>query len=282
MYNDLEVGSYLTWHWGDRIGSSRTRASTAIPSAFHATLRRDDLSRDAWEAFLARFGVTTALVSFPDLNPRAALFDPRRWALVFRDGEALVFAARRPEFAALIARDELPLTFSYAREAGVTPQPLARRPAGSPVADCDWQKRLGDALLELGDEAGARAAYAAAAGAPDCRDPADAPRRRVPAAIWRSRTATRRPPSRPTPGSPSPTCAPTAAWRSCRSGGPREAEVDLTAALAADPAQPEARLAQAFAFEALRPLGRRRRRLPRLHRAGPPTPGRRPRRVAER
>ncbi len=34
-------------------------------------------------------------------------------------------------------------------------------------------------------------------------------------------------------------------------GRAREAEVDLTAALAADPAQPEARLAQAFAFEAL-------------------------------
>src|SRR5580704_1347334 len=35
-------------------------------------------------------------------------------------------------------------------------------------------------------------------------------------------------------------------------GRAREAEVELTAALAADPAQPEARLAQAFAFEALR------------------------------
>ena len=34
-------------------------------------------------------------------------------------------------------------------------------------------------------------------------------------------------------------------------GRAREAEVDLTAALAADSAQPEARLGQAFAFEAL-------------------------------
>jgi regulator of sirC expression with transglutaminase-like and TPR domain len=37
-------------------------------------------------------------------------------------------------------------------------------------------------------------------------------------------------------------------------GRAREAEVDLTAALAADPAQAEARLAQGFALEA---LGRR-------------------------
>ena len=39
-------------------------------------LRRDDLSRDEWEALLAGFGVTTALVTYPDVNPRAALFDP--------------------------------------------------------------------------------------------------------------------------------------------------------------------------------------------------------------
>ncbi len=95
MYNDLEVGSYLTWHWGDHHRVFQDPRINGYPTAFHATLRRDDLSRAEWEAFLDRFGVTTALVSYPDLNPRAALFDPARWALVYRDADALVFAARR-------------------------------------------------------------------------------------------------------------------------------------------------------------------------------------------
>lgn len=251
MYNDLEVGSYLTWHWGDRHQVFQDPRINSYPAAFHATLRRDDLSRAEWEAFLNRFGVTAALVSYPDLNPRAALFDPARWALVYRDTEALVFAARLPDFAALIARAEIPMTFTFARGAGVTAQALAAHPTGSTIPDCAWQKRLGDVYLELGDEAEARDAYAAAAKVPTCLDAAA----RVAAAIARGDLALKNGDAAAAvetyAGIAEPRVRANRGLALMALGRAREAEVDLTAALAADPAQPEARLAQAFAYEAL-------------------------------
>ena len=251
MYNDLEVGSYLTWHWGDSHQVFQDPRINSYPTAFHATLRRDDLSRAEWQPFLDRFGVTAALVSYPDLNPRAALFDPARWALVYRDPEALVFAARLPDFAALIKRDEIPMTFTFARGAGVSPQALAARPAGSTIPDCDWQRRLGDVYLELGDEAGARQAYAAAAKVPTCLDAAA----RVAAEIARGDLALKNGDAAAAVDAYAEIAAPRV--RANRGlalmalGRAREAEVELSAALAADPGQPEARLAQAFAYQAL-------------------------------
>ena len=251
MYNDLEVGSYLTWHWGDRHQVFQDPRINSYPNAFHATLRRDDLSRDEWQTFLDRFGVTTALVSYPDLNPRAALFDPARWALVYRDAEALVFAARLSRFADLIGRDEVPMTFSFARGAGVTPRALATPPAGSKIPDCDWQKRLGDVFLELGDETRARDAYAAAARVPSCLGAGP----RVAAAIARGDLALKNnDPAEAVEayaGLAAPSVRANRGLALMSLGRAQEAEVDLTAALAADPAQPEARLAQAFAYEAL-------------------------------
>jgi tetratricopeptide (TPR) repeat protein len=138
------------------------------PAAFHARLRRDDLSRPAWDALLAEYGVTTALVTYPDLNPRAAFFEPERWALVYRAADGLVFVARRPEFAALVARAELPVTFAFDRTTGVEPLPLDPRPAGSPVPDCEWQRRLGDLFAERRDDARAAAAYRGALADPAC------------------------------------------------------------------------------------------------------------------
>ena len=255
MYNDLEVGSYLTWHWGDRHRVFQDPRINSYPVAFHATLRRDDLSRGEWQTFLDRFGVTTALVSYPDLNPRVALFDPARWALVYRDADALVFAARRPELAPLIARDEIPMTFSFARGAGVTARPLLALPADAgnapAILGCDWQRRLGDVFLELGDELGARDAYAAAAKAPGCLDA----RARVAAAIARGDLALKNGEAAAAveayAGIAEPRARANRGLALMALGRAREAEVELTAALAADPAQPEARLAQAFAFEAL-------------------------------
>lgn len=250
MYNDLEVGSYLTWHWAGRHRVFQDPRINSYPAEFHATLRRDDLSRGAWEAFLARFGVTAALVTFPDLNPRAALFDPARWALVYRDGEALVFAARRPELAALIARDEIPMTFAFARGAGVTAQPLVTRPTGSPVPDCAWDKRLGDVAFELGDEGAAQTAYASAS-APGCLSAAT----REAAAIARGDLALKNGDAAGAAeayaGVADPRARANRGLALMALGRPAEAEVDLGAALAADPDQPEARLAQGFALEAL-------------------------------
>ena len=226
MYNDLEVGSYLPGTGPTGTRSSRTRASTAIRPAFHATLRRDDLSRADWQAFLDRFGVTTALVSYPDLNPRAALFDPARWALVYRDPDGA--GLRGPAFRASRRSSpatRFPMTFTFARGSGVTARALAARPdgsrAGPAIADCDWQKRLGDVFLELGDEAGGARRLCRRSPGPDLSStPARAWRPPSPAAIWRSRTAMPRRPSRPMPASPSRGCARTAAWRSWRLDGP--------------------------------------------------------------
>ena len=254
MYNDLEVGSFLSWYWADRHQVFQDPRINSYPPAFHAILRRDDLSRADWQSFLDRFGVTAALISYPDLNPRAALFDPARWALVYREPDALIFVARRSEFAALIARDEIPMTFTFARGSGVTARALAARPDGSPgpaIADCDWQKRLGDVFLELGDEEGARAAYAAAARIPTCRQAAVG----VAAAIAGGDLALKNSDAAAAieayAGIAEPRVRANRGLALMALGRAREAEVDLTAALDADPAQPEARLGQAFAFEAL-------------------------------
>jgi tetratricopeptide (TPR) repeat protein len=251
MYNDLEVGSYLSWHWGDRHQVFQDPRINSYPPTFHATLRRDDLSRAEWQTFLTGFGVTTALVSYPDLNPRAALFDPARWALVYRDAEALVFAARLPDLATLIAHDEIPMTFTFARGAGLSARALEARPAGSPAAGCVWDKRRGDVLLELGDEARAREAYLAAAQVPGCLDAGA----RTAAAIARGDLALKNGDASAAvdayAGLTDPRARANRGLALLALGRAREAEVDLSAALAADPGQPEARLAQGFAFEAL-------------------------------
>jgi hypothetical protein len=251
MYNDLEVGSYLTWHWAGRHRVFQDPRINSYPPEFHAVLRRDDLTRAEWEAFLARFGVTAALVTFPDLNPRAALFDPARWALVHRDGEALVFAARLPAFAAFIARDEIPMTFAFARGAGVTARPLVELPPASPVPRCVWDQRLGEVAVELGDDRAARDAYAAAAAVPDCLDAAA----RVSSAIARGDLALKAGDAAAAveayAGIADPRVRANRGLALMALGRAREAAVDLDAALAADPDQPEARLAQGFAYEAL-------------------------------
>jgi len=56
----------------------------------------------------------------------------------------------------------------------VTLQPLAQQPAGSPIAACEWQRRLGDLLVETGDPAEARVAYHQALSATGCLGPREA------------------------------------------------------------------------------------------------------------
>jgi hypothetical protein len=172
MYNDLEVGSYLTWEGWPQHRVFQDPRINGYPAAFHAHLRRDDLSRAEWDALLDGFAVSTALVTYPDLNPRAAFFDPERWALVYRAADGLVFVRRQPAFAALAARAEIPVTFAFDRAAGVTALPVEARPARSPVAGCEWQRRLGDFFAETHDDPRAAAAYQQAAAAPGCLDAA--------------------------------------------------------------------------------------------------------------
>jgi hypothetical protein len=133
------------------------------------------VSRTDWDALLSGFGVNAALVTFPEHSPRPSFFDPERWALVYRAADALVFVRRRPEVAPLVARTELPIEFVVDRAAGVIQaRPVLARPAGSPVRDCEWRRRLGDFFTEAGDDASALAAYQAARAAPGCLDGAAA------------------------------------------------------------------------------------------------------------
>jgi tetratricopeptide (TPR) repeat protein len=168
MYNDFELGGYLAW-----TGFPRRRVFTdprlpAYPPAFHAVMGRGDLTRAEWDAVMDRHGVDSALLTYAGINRRLAWWDPARWALVYRQGDARVFVRRLPRHRALIEAREIPATFSFSVEAGTRTLPLAEPPAGSPVATCEWQLRLGDLLFELDGGAPTRAlsAYRRALTAP--------------------------------------------------------------------------------------------------------------------
>jgi tetratricopeptide (TPR) repeat protein len=251
MYNDLEVGSYLTWRWWPRRRVFQDPRINGYPPAMHALLKRDDLTVVAWQGLLDRFRVTSALVTYPDVNPRAALFDPQRWALVYRDAESLLFAARSPEQADLIAHAEIPLSFRYTRAAGAEPRPLPGQPARSPVPACEWSRRLGDVWVELGDDARAIAAYRAARAISDCLDAASDKA----AALALGDAALRR----HDPATATAAYAGIDLPRAHRNRGlallaidrPGEALVELEAALAADPSDADARRAEGIARQRL-------------------------------
>ena len=148
MYNDLEVGSYLTWDGWPRYRVFQDPRINGYPDEFHAILRRTDLGREEWQGLMDRFGVTSALITYPSVNPRGALFHPARWALVYRDAEALIFARRGPERARVMAAHELPLTFRFDAAAGLVAEALEARPSGAAASACEWSLRLGDFWLE--------------------------------------------------------------------------------------------------------------------------------------
>ena len=161
MYNDLEVGSYLTWRGWPRYRVFQDPRINGYPEPFHAVLRRADLARPEWQRFLDGFGVTSALVTYPSVNPRGALFDPGLWALVYRANDGLVFV-RRP------LRDdlpEIPLAFSYSPANGLAIVPLVEPPAGAKVSACEWQRRVGDYHRSTGDARAALHHYEAALAA---------------------------------------------------------------------------------------------------------------------
>jgi hypothetical protein len=168
MYNDLEVGSYLAWAAWPRRRVFQDPRINGYPASMHAVLRRADLTRLEWQALLDGFGVTSALITYPAENPRAALFDPTLWALVFRAGDGLVFARRTPANADEIRRDELPLELVREPDGAIAARVLEARPAASPVPAPAWGARVGAALVERGEDARARPFYERALGeAPD-------------------------------------------------------------------------------------------------------------------
>ena len=176
MYNDFEIGSYLLFEGFPRYRVFVDPRLPAYPAQLHALLGRDDLSRGEWDAAMRRYGVDSALVAYAGLNRRVAWWDPETWALVYRAHDARVFVRRLPRFAPLIAAHEIPATFGFTGLEGAEVVPLTRRPAASPVPDCEWQLRLGDLLLELegARSAPARAAYERALAAQaGCLAPGD-------------------------------------------------------------------------------------------------------------
>jgi hypothetical protein len=172
MYNDLEVGSYLTWQGWPRFRVFQDPRINGYPESFHAVLRRADLSRVEWQHLLGGFSVDAALLTYPTVNPRGAWFDPEKWALVYRAADGLVFTRRLPERAALIAELEIPLSFSYAPATGLQPTPLLQRPPGAAIPTCEWQRRLGDFHRSAGDDRAALLAYQTALAEPtkNCLD----------------------------------------------------------------------------------------------------------------
>jgi tetratricopeptide (TPR) repeat protein len=163
MYNDLEVGSYLTWEGWPRHRVFQDPRINGYPDAMHAVLRRADLTRGQWQRFLDGFGVTSALISYPSQNPRAALFEPALWALVYHAGDGLVFARRTADHADVIRRDELPIEIIRDGD-GTAERVLEARPSASPVADCAWWGRVAEAFVERHEDARARPFYERALG----------------------------------------------------------------------------------------------------------------------
>lgn len=166
MYNDLEVGSYLTWQGWPRFRVFQDPRINGYPESFHAVLRRTDLSREEWQRLLDGFSVDAALLTYPAVNPRGAWFDPEKWALVYRAADGLVFSRRLPERAALIDELEIPLSFSYAHATGLQPVSLAQRPPEATLPECEWQRRLGDLHRSTGDDGAALRDYESALAAP--------------------------------------------------------------------------------------------------------------------
>jgi len=175
MYNDFETGAFLIWQ-----GYPRTRVFVdprlpAYPTEFHQLLGRSEISREEWTRAMDHFGVTSALLDYADVNRRVAFWDPEAWALVFRAQDARVFVRRFPATRDLIARYEIPATFTFTVEEGSATVPLDTPPVASPVPPCEWQIRLGDLYFDLdhGSDRRVQVAYRAAlTGPPGCLAPA--------------------------------------------------------------------------------------------------------------
>ena len=103
-------------------------------------------TRDEWQAAMDRYGVDSALLAYAGINRRVAWWDPARWALVFRGGDARVFVRRLPRFSVAHRRPRDPRHLRVLRRGGggdaaargapgclagrrLRVEPAARRPA---------------------------------------------------------------------------------------------------------------------------------------------------------
>jgi hypothetical protein len=149
LYSGLDVGCYLLWEGWPRYRVFQDARLPAYPDEFHRALDQTPLDPASFDALLHKYGVDAALITDPDVDMRAASFDPDEWALVWRTPSALVYARRTPERRALIARTEVPLRARFAFDGGTRWEPMRAPPARSPVAACEWSRRL---VAQLADD----------------------------------------------------------------------------------------------------------------------------------
>lgn len=104
-YNEWGWGGYLAWRLGPEFPVFMDGRYIFHPLLAEASAA--DASGEAWRAFLDRWGVEWAIVADRPrkvtlMTPRgkfetehyAVFFDPRQWALVYRDGTARIYARR--------------------------------------------------------------------------------------------------------------------------------------------------------------------------------------------
>lgn len=224
MYNDFEIGSYLAFEGYPRYRVFVDPRLPAYPEEMHRLLGTFEMDRATWDAAMARYGVTSALLGYAGLNRRVAWWNPEHWALVFRAFDARVFVRRVPAYRDLIATYEIPATFSFTVENGAETQVISVKPAASPVSGCEWQRRVGDLLFDLdgGGLTRAALAYERALAQPGCLSSHD----EAALAAWLGATALK--------------------------GGRLERALDLmNRALALDPKDTASRANRAAAYEAL-------------------------------
>ena len=149
MYNDFETGAFLIWQGYPRYRVFVDPRLPAYPREFHQLLGRSEMTRVEWTRTMDQFGVTSALLDYAGVNRRVAWWDPADWALVFRAQDTRVFARRLPAVRDLIARYEIPASFTFTADEGSATIPLTEPPADSPVPLCEWQLRLGDLFFDL-------------------------------------------------------------------------------------------------------------------------------------
>ena len=219
-------------------GPAHQRLPARVPRA--AAPRRSVAARE-WDALLAGFGVTTALRHLSRPEPaRGVLRSRALGAGLPRRRRPGVRPRARPEFARAGRPRRAPGDVQLRpRDAGVDAAAArSRARAASPVADCEWQRRLGDFFVETARRhARASAAYRRRARRPglprrrrrciDGRHGAGR-RRAAPARSGDRRRGLRRHRS----AARAHATAPSRCWRS---DGPREALDEARRALAARP-----------------------------------------------
>jgi tetratricopeptide (TPR) repeat protein len=151
MFHDLDVGCYLLWQGWPRWQVFEDARLPAYPDDFHRAMDATPNDPSAFDALLRRYDVDAALIADPGINRRSGSFDPDEWALVWRARNALVFARRTSDHAAVIAAHEIPLRVTFRWEDGTHTAPLATPPPRSPLSRCEWDRRLVAVLEGDGD-----------------------------------------------------------------------------------------------------------------------------------